>query len=160
MKALVVYYSRTGTTKKVAEEISKGLKCDIEMITDNTKRGGFIGYIKCGFEGGRKRLAKINELKKKVSAYDIVIIGTPIWSWNMSSLARSFITKYGKECRQVALFCTEGGSGGEKAFAEMEKILGKKPVAELELKMVDVIKGNAKERIEGFVKKVKENLIK
>ena len=46
MKALVAYYSRGGTTKKVAEKISALLEGDIEEIHDLKKRSGIIGWFK------------------------------------------------------------------------------------------------------------------
>jgi flavodoxin len=43
MKTLVVYYSRTGTTRKVAEAIAGILRCDIEEVVDTKKRSGILG---------------------------------------------------------------------------------------------------------------------
>ena len=40
MKILVAYYSRTGTTRKVAETIAGILKCDIEEVLDKKSRFG------------------------------------------------------------------------------------------------------------------------
>ena len=37
-KSLVVFYSRTGTTKRVAESISNLLKCDVEEVIDTKSR--------------------------------------------------------------------------------------------------------------------------
>jgi len=45
MKTLVAYYSRTGNTKKVAVEIAKNLKADIDEIIDKKDRSGMIGWI-------------------------------------------------------------------------------------------------------------------
>lgn len=156
MKALVVYYSRTGTTKKVAEEISKSLMCDVEAISDNKRRSGIAGYLRCGFEGVRKKTPKINEAEKKALEHDIVIIGTPIGGWNMSSLIRSYITRYSKDFKKVAFFCTQGGSGAENAFKEMEEICGKEPVAVLGLITKDVNEGGYVNDVKEFAGKIKQ----
>ena len=155
VEALVVYYSRTGTTKKVAEEISKALKCDIESICDNKTRSGVKGYIICGFEGARRKIVKINAPKKKASDYDVVIIGTPIWGWNMSSLIRGYLTNYGKDCKNVAFFCTQGGSGAEKAFKEMGEICGKRAVAVMALTTKEVNEGSHTDKVKVFAGKIK-----
>ncbi|MBE3088681.1 MAG: flavodoxin family protein, partial [Actinobacteria bacterium] len=42
---LVVYYSRTGTTRKVAEYITKQLGADMEEIIDMKKRSGIWGFL-------------------------------------------------------------------------------------------------------------------
>ena len=74
MKALVVYYSRTGTTKKVAEIIKTKLRCDIEEIITETKRAGLFGYMKCGFEAVFKKIPQIKTAETDPSDYDIIII--------------------------------------------------------------------------------------
>ena len=48
MKTLLVYYSRTQITEKIAKTIQKDLDCDIEEITVGDKYDGTIGYIKGG----------------------------------------------------------------------------------------------------------------
>ncbi|MFH1248895.1 MAG: NAD(P)H-dependent oxidoreductase [archaeon] len=84
MKTLVVYYSRTGTTKKVASEIASILKCGIEEIIDLKNRSGPIGWINAGRDGMKKILSDISRIKKNPADYDLVIIGTPIWGGNVS----------------------------------------------------------------------------
>ena len=44
-KCLLVYYSRTGFTRRAAEEIARRLDCDIEEITEKKKRSSAIGYL-------------------------------------------------------------------------------------------------------------------
>jgi flavodoxin len=53
-KILAVYCSRTGTTRKIANEISSKLDCDVEEIIDLKTRAGPIGYMAAGrdFEKG------------------------------------------------------------------------------------------------------------
>lgn len=157
MNALVAYYSRTGTTKKVAEEISKSLMCDVEAISDNKRRSGIAGYLRCGFEGVRKKTPKINEAEKKASEHDIVIVGTPIWGGNMSSLTRSYISRYSKDFKKVAFFCTQGGSGAEKALKEMGEMCGKEPVAVLGLIDKEVNEGMYIDKIKRFVAEIRKS---
>ena len=45
MKVLVVYYSRTGNTKFVAEAIAQSLEADIEEIKDGKNRMGVFGFL-------------------------------------------------------------------------------------------------------------------
>jgi protein involved in ribonucleotide reduction len=54
-KTLVVFYSRSGTTRRIAEALSETLKCDLEEITEPKPRTGFLGYIRSILEARRKR---------------------------------------------------------------------------------------------------------
>ena len=67
MKALVVYFSRTGGTKKVAEAISNILSCDIEEIVDTKDRTGLLGYIRSGRQAMKKKLTAIKNTEKEPS---------------------------------------------------------------------------------------------
>jgi flavodoxin len=154
MKTLVVYYSRTNTTKKVGDKIAEMLESDVEVLDDIKKRSGALGYIKCGREATIKELPKINKPKLDPSKYDLVIIGTPIWAWTMSSLIRTYITNMKDKFSNVAYFCTMGGSGDKKAFSHMSEIIGKNPKATLTLLTKEVVKENYIEKVEQFVDKV------
>ena len=84
MKALTVFYSRTGTTREVAESISQTLSCDVEEIVDTKKRGGPLGLLFSGRDASQKKLTVVRPPQKDPSLYDIVVIGTPVWAGNMS----------------------------------------------------------------------------
>lgn len=154
MKILIIYYSRTGTTKKVAEMIAEKIGAEATEIKDNVDRSGIAGYMKSGRDAMKKRLTKLEPLRKKLAEYDLVIIGTPIWGWNMSAPIRTFVTEQKNNLNQVAFFCTMGGSGDENAFEEMAEILEKKPLSTLSLKTKDVATGNFSGRLDEFVKSI------
>ncbi len=61
-KSLVVFYSRTGTTKRVAESISNLLKCDVEEIVDRKNRKGPLGYLKSESDAMSKKLTVIKDV--------------------------------------------------------------------------------------------------
>ncbi len=132
MKCLLVFYSRTGTTKKIAESISKEMNCEYEEIIDTKKRKGrFIGFIKSGFAATREKLTIIKEIQKDPKLYDTVILGTPIWNKRMPPAIRTYITENKNRFKSVAFFCTMGGKGGPETFESMTKLCEKSPISTL-----------------------------
>lgn len=155
MKTLILYYSRTGTTKKVAERLASVLGADIENVVDNVNRSGIRGYMISGRDAVKKTLIKINPLTHNISDYDLVIIGTPVWAWTMSAPIKSLITELKDNLKQVAFFCTQGGEGNQGAISNMIKLSGKEPLASLSLLNKKVVKDQIEKEINDFVSKLK-----
>ena len=132
MNTLVAYYSRTGTTKKVAEELASLLKCVSEEIHDTKNRKGSLGYLSAGKDATLKELTKIEKVNNDPASYDIVIIGTPIWNHTISTPIRTYLTQYKDSFKKVAFFCTQQYTD-DNPFEEMESLCGKTPVATLRL---------------------------
>lgn len=153
MKTLIVYYSRTQQTKKIAEAIQKNLDCDIEEISVGEKYNGVIGYIKGGFDASAKRVCEINKITKNPKDYDLVIIGTPVWASTMATPIYSYLKEYGGQIKSLASFCTCGGSGYEKTFKNITKITGTTPIATMYLTKKEI--ENPKEKINNFENKIK-----
>jgi flavodoxin len=137
MKSLVLFYSRTGTTKKVGEEIANQLKCDFEEITDLKSRAGPIGWLGAGKDAMKKKLTYIKDITKNPKDYDLIIIGSPVWAGNIAPAIRTFILTNKTSIKKVAFFCTMGSSTG-KIFSEMEEIINIKPLGILSLKTKEV----------------------
>jgi flavodoxin len=149
-KKLVVYYSRTGFTKTVADKIAADLGADIEAVCDKDDRSGMIGYLKAGRDASLKRLAAITPPIYDPSGYDLVIIGTPVWAFTLSAPIRSYITSNKGRFKMVAFFCTQGGSGADGAFLEMERLCNIKPTAIIALLAKDVSNGSFIRSLDGF----------
>ena len=106
MKSLVVYYSRTGNTKFVAEEIAAELGSDIEELVDLKSRAGAIGWMSAGRDATGNRQTEIAETKKNPADYDLVVVGTPVWAWGPSAAVRTYVGKHDLAGKKVALFFT------------------------------------------------------
>lgn len=156
MKSLVVYYSRTGTTEAVAALIAEKLGAAGEGIISVKNRKGMLGFAISGKEAAQKIAAEIKETKINPEDHDLVIIGTPIWAWNISSPVRAYLEKYKDKFKKVAFFCTMGGSGDKKAFQEMENILNIKPIATLSLTTKEVVRNEYVEKTEAFINELEE----
>lgn len=152
MKTLIVYYSRSNVTKKIAEMLREKLDCDIEEITDNGKYKGKIGYIKGGLAATTKRTTKINEITKNPNDYDLVIIGTPVWASNMSTPIYSYLIKYSDQINDFASFCTCINGGYEKALENIGKIIKKQAKSEMYLTRKDIEKPI--EKINNFINNI------
>lgn len=152
MKTLVAYYSRTGTTKKVADAIAQKLNADAEEIEDTVDRSGARGYLISGRDAMKRRLTKLKPIKFNPAEYDLVIIGTPIWGWTMSVPVRAYITEQKDNFNnKVAFFCTMGGAGDKKAFKEMEEMIGKKPAAVFSATTRKVVKNEHIKSLENYI---------
>jgi len=155
-KTLIVFYSRTGTTRKVAEMLAANINAKTLEIMDDKDRKGPIGYIKAGRDAMKKNLTKIKYDSVDLSEYNTIIIGTPVWAWTITPAIRTFIAEQEKILKEKshAFFCTMGGSGDEQSFKEMEKLIGKKPQATLTLKTREVIKSESEKKIREFLEKL------
>lgn len=149
MKTLLVYYSRTNTTRKIAEEIQSKLNCDIEEVSDDTNYSGAIGFLKGGFKATTGKESNLNEITKNPADYDLVIIGTPVWSSNMATPIYTYLEKYHKDMKNVACFCTCKGGGYDKALDNMAKVSRKEPLSTMYLTSKDI--ENPGEKINNFI---------
>ena len=160
MKILVAFYSRSGKTKKVAEAISKILKCDKEEIFDIKSREGVVGFLSAGTDSNLRRLTVIKEIKNDPSLYDLVIIGTPIWSSNISTPIGTYLTLHKEGFKNVAFFCTRLGSDSKKVFDGMKNLTQKTPFALLQLTSREVARNQYMQKVKEFINNLKEEIVK
>ncbi|MCQ2977501.1 MAG: flavodoxin [archaeon] len=153
MKTLVVYYSRTETTEKVAKMIKDELNCDIESIKPIKNYDGKLGYARGGFESSTKKLPGIENPEKDPSEYDLVIIGTPVWASTMASPVLTYLRQNNGKFNNVAFFDTAGGSGVESTFKKLEQET-KKPLQTLGLTRADM--KDYEEKTQKFVEDLKK----
>lgn len=156
MKALVVYYSRTGTTKALADTLAKELGADVEEIVDLKNRRGIFGFLSAGYSAYRRSLTNIKPPEKDPSAYDTVLLGTPIWASNITPALRTYIVQKKDALKQkrVAFFMTYSGTGLEKAMQSLTDLYGAPPAASLEI-VKGIEAGKFKERLDAFTAKLR-----
>lgn len=150
MRTLVVYYSRTGHTKHVAKELAIALNADLEEIVDRTSRMGLLGYLRSGYEATFEKSADIQPPRLQPASYDLVLVGTPVWSSALSSPVRTYLSRMGERIPCLGIFCTEGGRGGANALRQMALLAKQPPVAELVLRDRELDEGTATPKILAF----------
>ncbi|MFH1126789.1 MAG: hypothetical protein ABIG84_05520 [archaeon] len=155
MKTLIVFYSRSGNTKKVALKMRDMLKCDIEEIVDTMNRAGVWGVIGAGLDSILNRQTVLAKMKKDPTTYDLVIIGAPVWAGRISVPARTYISRNREGILKTAFFCTCADPENTKIDCQIDELFVKKPVAVLKLRDDDVRRGEFAEKLKGFVRRIK-----
>jgi len=155
-RTLVIYFSRTGTTKIVAEAIAKALGADLEEIVDPTPRFGIVGYLRSGYQATTRKLARIERPLHEPGDYDLVVVGSPVWGASLSSPARTYLARHHYHLKAVAFFCTCGGRGGERVLGQMTELVEKEPAARLVLREAEVRGGSAQAKIESFCRALRD----
>jgi flavodoxin len=157
-QALVVYYSRTGNTKSVAQKIAAKFNADIEPIIDKRKRTGPIGYMQASKDAVAKNLTTIEPIKRDLSKYKIIIIGTPSWYGNMTPAIRTFLKDYDLSGKSIAVFGTAHLTGVENACKQITETVSKQDnqsIPVLALRKRDLKDGILAKKINDFYLLVK-----
>ena len=120
-KVLVVYYSLTGHTKDIAEQISAKTGADIfEIKTVETYSSPSV-YMKSKKELTSKNYPELQGNLPNVADYDTIFVGGPVWWYTMAPALYSYlkVTDFGGA--QVVPFSTQGSNFGSfyKDFADM-----------------------------------------
>jgi flavodoxin len=121
MKILVTYYSRTGTTKIVGEQLARELGADLDEIVDLKERLGTANYMRAARDAKGMKATKI-QCEKDPDEYDLVILGTPIWWSNLPPAPRTYLTSHNLKGKKVAFFITSQGEDRENVFNQLKEI--------------------------------------
>ena len=111
MITLVVYYSRTGNTKSIAETIAVELGADIEEVVDLKNRQGKLAFLPAGRDAMRGKETEIAQTKRTPADYNLIIIGQPVWAGSPTPAIRTYLNKSDLSGKKVALFFSDSGLG-------------------------------------------------
>ncbi len=121
--SVVVYYSATGTTETVAKLIHEKTGADLLKIEPVESYGedydGIIKAFQQEMEQGNIR--EIEPTGLKVSDYDTVYVGTPVWFGRCAGPVEVFLRESDLKGKVVVPFCTFG-SGGNTVPGQMKTL--------------------------------------
>lgn len=151
-KILVVYYTRTGNVGILAEKISKSLNADIEKIKTEDY-SGFWGYLLGVLDIAFRRKPRIS-FTKNPADYNLIIIGSPIWSEGLAPPIKSYLVQNKGKIKKTAFFCSRGGGEIRKAIKKISK-LASEPISVLNVLEKDIKENNYKAKLTSFIKEIK-----
>lgn len=123
-KNLVVYFSHSGNTQKIAELIHEKVGGDIFRIeTANPYPQDYNACVEAARseQENKARPALANRVEN-MDAYDTVFIGYPNWWGTMPMALFTFLEEYDLSGKRVIPFCTHEGSGLGRSVGDIAKL--------------------------------------
>ncbi len=129
-KVLVAYFSATGNTAKVAEELARLEGADLfEIKPEQPYSAEDLNYnvkdcrANMEMKDDTCRPPMVGKVDN-IDQYDIVFIGTPIWWGRETAIIDTFLDAHNFAGKKIIPFCTSGISGVEKATEHIKGIVG------------------------------------
>ena len=119
----IIYFSATGTTKKIAERIARYSNSDlIEIIPKEKYTSADLDYnsdCRANREQNDNESRPEIENKIDISKYDAIYLGYPIWWGTNPKIILTLLDSYDFSGKTIFPFCTSGSSGIETSVQEL-----------------------------------------
>lgn len=124
MKTLVVYYSRKGYTEKIALAKARELSADFLCLETIENVAGYNGFINCITNMLTKKDMELFPYDTDISAYDKVIICSPIWFSEPAAPIKTFMKREKHNIKNAEyIFVHSSADNASKACRYSDKIL-------------------------------------
>lgn len=155
-KKLVAYFSASGTTAKVAKNLSEAIGADIFEIKPA------IPYTKKDLDWNNSKSRTTLEMNDEysrpqiaekisdISQYDTIFLGFPIWWYSAPHIINTFLESDDFSGKEIILFATSGGSTLRGIVAKLKKSCPGAEILEGEMMNYEPSKGELKSWAENF----------
>lgn len=122
-KKLIVYFTYTNNTKKIAEKIKAKLNCDIlEIKPVKPYDSDYDTVVRLEQNNETaKKTPDIEKINVDLSKYDEIILGTPVWWYTIAPVIRTFLKQNDLSGKKIIPFATNGGWIG-RTFQEIKEL--------------------------------------
>ncbi len=124
-KSLVLYYSQTHVTEKVAKLFAEATSADLDSIVPvEPYNGSFTETIeRCQKEMEKNEKPQlIKSLNVDVAEYDTIYLGYPIWFGVAARPVEAWVMRFDLRGKTVIPFCTFGSGGLETSVAKLRRM--------------------------------------
>lgn len=129
---LIIYYSWSGNTRKIARIIQKEVGGDmVEIIPENPYPSSYNATV----EQAKKEIkmdykppikTKIEDIEK----YDIIFVGIPNWWSTIAPPVATFLTQHNLSGKTIIPFITHGGGGQGRVVSDIKRLCPESKVLE------------------------------
>ncbi|MDK2785655.1 MAG: hypothetical protein PWQ80_334 [Thermotoga sp.] len=158
MKSLIVYYTWSGNTRKIAKLIQEITGGDIvELVPETPYPSSYretVEQAKREIRAGYKP-----PLKTKIESlegYDLIFLGTPNWWGTVAPPVATFLSQYDLSGKKIAPFISHGGGGKQRIVEDIKKMC---PNSKVLRELVVYYNGGSdlKKMVSDWVRKVLES---
>lgn len=122
--ALIVYFSWSGNTEAIANEIQSQTGADIfELVPTSAYTDDYntLLDIAQGEQSSNVRPA-ISASIENMEDYDVIYVGFPNWWGDMPMILYTFFDSYDLSGKTILPFCSSGGSGFSNTISEIKSL--------------------------------------
>ena len=126
-KVLVVCFSCTGNTAKIAGYIAEALDADLYQITpevpysDDDRNYNDSGSRTTKEQNDPAARPAISGTVENMAEYDVIFLGYPIWWGRAPKIMYTFVESYDLAGKTIVPFCTSGSSPIGSSAADLSK---------------------------------------
>lgn len=125
-KRVVVYVSRSGHSRALAENVATLLDCTASEIVDKENRRGLFGFLRTGSQSMRGIATPIDDPNVDLSEAETVVLVQPTWASSATPPLRTWLQAHKAELagKKIALLVSNWSSPGEKLKTGFETEFG------------------------------------
>jgi len=129
-KILVTYFSHSGNTREIANQIHKSVGVDIFEIQSVKPYphdyDAVVQQARQELDSGYQPALKTK--MESIESYDLVFIGYPNWWSTVPAPVKTFLSEYDLSGKTIVPFCTHEGSGLGRSVTDISRLCPKSTV--------------------------------
>jgi len=138
MKALVVYFSASGVTAKVARAVAEAAGADLfEIKPEKPYTAADLNWknplARCNREKLGGKDVPVAGKVENMAEYDTLYVGFPIWYGCAPNVVNTFLKGYDLSGKKIHAFATSGGSGIGKTAEKLKPCTSGAEIVEAKL---------------------------
>jgi hypothetical protein len=150
-QVLVVVYSYTGTSRRVAQRLAAERGWPIGEVIDAKPRSG---WLRCVLDSVFRRRPAIRYAGPDPAGFDAVVLVSPIWVEGLAAPMRTFVVEQAVKLREFAVVSVMGSKGAPNAVAEIARLIGRPPLLHAAFKRLELDDDGVVARIGVFARAV------
>ena len=126
MKTCIIFHSYTGITRGIARKIQAACGGDLIEVKPRQKYHKLTAYTIGSIRARSEEKDPIDPDSIDVTAYDLIVIGTPVWAWKPTPATNAAISVLkGCEGKRAVIFATCGAQAGDTLAVIRQVLEGK-----------------------------------
>lgn len=123
MKSAVIYYSRSGRTKAIADKLKNRFDADLFSIEPEKAYGSYLSAVlRNGKEKLSKKAAGVATPAADFASYDVIFVGFPVWYGTMPDFMQEYIKKCKITGKKIIPFATAGANGRDSSLETVKAL--------------------------------------
>ena len=115
------YYTLSGNGDIVASVLAEsGIECRKVELTKPFPKSKFFAIMKGGFAASIKRKESVQDYNKDISAFDEIVIGSPIWNGRFSTPINTVLADLDLTGKKVSFVLYSASGEAKKAVERIE----------------------------------------